>query len=527
MSGFVKVRCFNGKTYEVTTDTESASVSELQEKIAALSSIGVQRQTLLYKGQMLDAAGKLADFGVADGATINVVRRMASTPASTTTNASSTSASSAPPTSSTTASALAGNASADKSPNADSSAPGVTPGQQPDLASMLAGMGLGGAAGAGAGAGADNMDLNAMMSALGGGGAGAGGAGSGGVPDLSALLGEGAGGAGGAAGLEEMMRQMPQLMNGLWQSDAMQDYLNDESKQEASREAIKSNPMLQQWLAADPEFAKVVNDPTKWKESMNAARNIFAGAPASGDSGASGPSSTSTRAPGGRKTAADCAPAHINMGLMAEAYGHALGQSMVNSGLGFNLDLVIRGLRNAAAGREFPMPLPEYEKKMGELQIIAAELTSEANQKDADSFMEKAKSDSSLKVLKAGKLLMEDGANEDISKDEPVVIGKEATVLVILQGRLLDERTFFTCPAADDEGQMVHPLTLDLRAAPPALADGIVGMREGEERTLYVHPSFCDGMTDLFGEMLPPNALLIFEVELVSANAPPEQLQDE
>lgn len=52
-----------------------------------------------------------------------------------------------------------------------------------------------------------------------------------------------------------------------------------------------------------------------------------------------------------------------------------------------------------------------------------------------------------------------------------------------------------------------------------ALAEGIVGMKEGESRTLYVHPANCEGMTDMFGELLPPNAMLSFDIELVSCNA--------
>ncbi len=48
-------------------------------------------------------------------------------------------------------------------------------------------------------------------------------------------------------------------------------------------------------------------------------------------------------------------------------------------------------------------------------------------------------------------------------------------------------------------------------------------MRECETRMLYVHPSACEGMADMFGDLLPPNALLIFDLQLLSADAPEEE----
>jgi len=47
-------------------------------------------------------------------------------------------------------------------------------------------------------------------------------------------------------------------------------------------------------------------------------------------------------------------------------------------------------------------------------------------------------------------------------------------------------------------------------------------MKEGESRTLYVHPTACDGMTEMFGELLPPNAMLAFDIELVSCDVSEE-----
>ena len=44
-------------------------------------------------------------------------------------------------------------------------------------------------------------------------------------------------------------------------------------------------------------------------------------------------------------------------------------------------------------------------------------------------------------------------------------------------------------------------------------------MKEGEKRTIYIHPELGYGTSGY----LPPNSLLVFEIEVVKANATPEQ----
>lgn len=53
----------------------------------------------------------------------------------------------------------------------------------------------------------------------------------------------------------------------------------------------------------------------------------------------------------------------------------------------------------------------------------------------------------------------------------------------------------------------------------PGFSKGIVGMKEGEKRTLYIHPDLAYGVNG----SLPPNSLLTFEIEIVKANNPQDQ----
>lgn len=516
MSTTIKVKCFNGKAYDVDVSPESDSVADLQSRIADLSEIAAERQTLLFKGKVLDASAPVSDYPIESGVTISVVRRVGKAPpAATKPKAKPASAPPAP-----ASGAPADEIDASKAKDDAAAVPPTMP--MPGMA------GLGGMPGLGEGAGGagDVAAMEAMMRSLGMGAGGGGGAGMpgmggmggmGGMPGLDAL----AGGAGGAGGLEKLMSQMPAMMKGLMQSDALKDYLNDPSKQEASRDAIMNNPMLKQWLESDPEFAKVVNDPSQWKKSMEAAKSMFG----EEDGGGGDDAKTASRGlDSKRPSAAAQAPPGLDVDKLSESYGHALGQSLVNSGLGLEPDLVIKGFKAACAGKPFPMALPEYERAMAQLQNLAADFLQEANLKDANQFFAEIKDDDQnvMVVLEEGKIAYERGDVEP-DAEQPVAL-EDSTVLVIVTARLLDGRHFFTCPAADETGETVHPLTLPLDTAPPALKTGIKGMKETESRLLYVHPTAADGMAEMFGDLLPPNALLIFDLQLVSANAPEEEV---
>ena len=97
---------------------------------------------------------------------------------------------------------------------------------------------------------------------------------------------------------------------------------------------------------------------------------------------------------------------------------------------------------------------------------------------------------------------------------------EKATVLVIVSARLLDGRQFFTLCAAGGKVDSANPLTMPLETASRKLSSGTVGMKKNELRLLCVHSNACVGMTEMFGDLLPPNELLIFCLLVLSAEVP-------
>lgn len=544
----IKARCFNGKAYDLQLDGAKPSVADLQQSINSASGITPDRQTILFKGTVLDPSCSLSDYPLGDGSTISVVRRIGKSNPSAAPPTSTTSSTS-PSATQSNAGATSATQTASKPPSSAKSAP--APGADDDGATasyeeLMRSLNLGGA---GAGAGAGAAGIEGLASMLGGGG----------MPGLGGGAGGGAGAPGAqAANMEQLFSQLPQMMNGLLSTPLFKEYLNNTEKQEQSREAILSNPFMRSILERDPEFATVVNDPDKWRQSMEAAKSLLPDGEedpnADGDDAAAGEEASSSapgsEAPRGfgadgkskvmaaaatRQSAAQLAPPGLDIKKLSESYGHALGQSLINSGLGLDPDLVVRGLRTAVAGKPFPMSLPEYEREMATLQNIASEYLKKVNLEDANQFFEEINSENSAVVVLEEGLIAYETSEVDVvnsadkgdggktpGADTVPTAQEKATVLVIVSARLLDGRHFFTCPAADGKGDSVHPLTLPLETAPRALAKGIVGMKENESRLLYVHPRACEGMTEMFGDLLPPNALLIFDLQLVSADAPEE-----
>lgn len=209
MSVTIKAKCFNGQSYDLTFDSSAPTVNDLQSSISSASGITPDRQTILFKGQVLEPGSFLSDYSLADGHTISVVRRIG--------KSTSKSSTKPPPVSKPRAAPPASATPANSQPAVDPSAP-----QPPSLEDMMRSLNMGAGAGA--------------APPLGGGAAGVPP-----MPDLSALLGgadpstlgaPGGPAAGGAGGLEQLFAQLPQMMNGFFNTPMLQDYLNDPEKQE-------------------------------------------------------------------------------------------------------------------------------------------------------------------------------------------------------------------------------------------------------------------------------------------------------
>jgi len=190
---------------------------------------------------------------------------------------------------------------------------------------------------------------------------------------------------------------------------------------------------------------------------------------------------------------------------VSEAFGNFIGRNLKAPGMNFDLESLVKGIRNGYAGQPSPMNEKEYEVMMTRIQEKAYKQLSADNLKAANDFLaQNSKKDKVVEIV-PGKLqykIMHEGQGATVTEHDSPQIH--------YTGKYLDGSTFGSSKEAGG------PITIPLDQTIPGFSKGILGMKEGEKRELYVHPDMGYGTTG----QLPPNSLLIFEVELVKANAP-------
>lgn len=192
---------------------------------------------------------------------------------------------------------------------------------------------------------------------------------------------------------------------------------------------------------------------------------------------------------------------------LSEAFGNFIGRNLKTPAVQFDLESMIRGIRNGAAGKPSPMTDQEYEQAMARLQQVAFKRLSEENLQAANTFMNQNAKKPNVVQLEPNKLqylVTQPGTG--------AAVQEHSTPQIRYKGSFIDGSVFSN---SNDVG---GPISVPLDQTVPGFRKGLVGMKEGEKRTLYVHPDLGYGTTG----QLPPNALLIFEIELVKADAQPK-----
>jgi peptidylprolyl isomerase len=187
---------------------------------------------------------------------------------------------------------------------------------------------------------------------------------------------------------------------------------------------------------------------------------------------------------------------------ISEAFGHLLGKNLDSMGMKFDVAKVIQGLQDATQGKSAPMTEMECVQAITAVQETVYKEAAAENLKEAETFLETNKAESGIHVLEEGKVLY-----KITHEGKGAVIDENSAPLIKYTGKFLNGSIF----GASKEEEMVH-----LDETIPGFSKGLLGMKEGEKRTIYIHPDLGYGV---HGD-LPPNSLLTFEIEVVQANAP-------
>lgn len=195
----------------------------------------------------------------------------------------------------------------------------------------------------------------------------------------------------------------------------------------------------------------------------------------------------------------------VDINKVSEAFGHLIGKNLETLGFEFDMQQVIKGMQDSLAGKTPPMNETECVQAISIVQEEAFQKLATKNLKLATQFLAKNEKEAGIIELEKGKLQYR------IEKEGTgAVVEKHHSPMIHYTGKFLDGKVF----GASQEDELIS-----LDETIPGFSKGIVGMKEGEHRTIFIHPDLGYGMTGY----LPPNSLLIFDIEVLQANAPASQ----
>jgi FKBP-type peptidyl-prolyl cis-trans isomerase FkpA len=223
-------------------------------------------------------------------------------------------------------------------------------------------------------------------------------------------------------------------------------------------------------------------------------------------------STESAAAPAAAAVALENADQRLSYGI---AFG--LGQRMSQDGMPMDIDAFIAGFRDGAEGNEGKMTQEEitaemqsYQEKMVAEQQAAAAQLGEANLAAAAAFLEENKAREGVVVTETGLQY------EIVEAGEGAKPAAEDAVEVHYRGTLVDGTEF------DSSYKRGETVTFGVGQVIPGWTEALQLMPVGSKWKLYIPPELGYGAGGA-GQMIGPNAALIFDVELVSIPSQAEE----
>ena len=208
------------------------------------------------------------------------------------------------------------------------------------------------------------------------------------------------------------------------------------------------------------------------------------------------------------KQPSKAANSEVEIGKISEAFGHLIGKNLETIGVQFDMHQVIKGLEDAVAGKTPPMTEVECIQAISAVQEKLFKKHAEQNLQTAENFLTKNAAEEGMVVLEKGKV------HYKVEKEgNGAIVEDHFSPMIRYVGKFVDGSSF----GASKEEEL-----LSLDETIPGLKAGLIGMKEGEKRIVYIHPDLGYGTQGF----LPPNSLLSFEIEVVKANASQAEMQE-
>ncbi|GAA5315914.1 MAG: macrophage infectivity potentiator Mip [Candidatus Pelagadaptatus aseana] len=194
-------------------------------------------------------------------------------------------------------------------------------------------------------------------------------------------------------------------------------------------------------------------------------------------------------------------------------FGYNIGQKFKQDQVEVDVDIMAEALRDATDGKAPRLTQEEMQTAMRALQDLqqakhneAMKVVSEANKKEGEAFL-------AANAKKDGVITTASGLQYKVITEGTGAKPKATnTVSVHYRGTLLDGTEF------DSSHSRGEPASFGVTQVIPGWTEALQLMSEGSKWELYIPSELAYGAGGA-GGMIGPNATLIFEVELLSANA--------
>jgi len=191
----------------------------------------------------------------------------------------------------------------------------------------------------------------------------------------------------------------------------------------------------------------------------------------------------------------------------SEAIGHLMAKSIQTLGISCDTDKIVQGFKDALQGKNLKSEMENVEIIAKAQEAVFKEMAVE-NLKKTEEFLTQNKSADGIKELEANKLQYK------IEKEgSGPVVDENCAPIIRYTAKFLDE-------AVEDSAKDESRINLREEELIVGFKKALIGMKEGEKRTVYIHPDLAFKTKEYNRHT---NSLLTFEIEVVKADAPAEQ----
>ncbi len=195
----------------------------------------------------------------------------------------------------------------------------------------------------------------------------------------------------------------------------------------------------------------------------------------------------------------------------SEALGVLMAKSIPALDLKFDTEKVVQGFKDALQGHEKLKTQMECVQVVVAAQEAVFKQTAVENLKKTEEFLAKNKSVAGVQELEANKLqyrIEQEGSGPAIEST--------STPIIRYTVKFFDE-------AADEVSPDENRIDLSEEDLFPGFKKGLLGMKEGEKRVVYIHPDLGFPTKEYNRHT---NSLLTCEIEVLQTNAPAEKPLD-